>query len=304
VRGLDTTVRWAITGTPLVNHMSDLVSLMGFLGVPHSEKWTWEARYNEILPKILIHRSMEELRGVLSDAPPEPRVFDEILPFESEEEEDFYFGIQGANAKKIQRFDMLPPQDKLILLLRLRQISVHPQVYIEAMKKSGKADKDWVGSSTKLSAIRRIIEDTEVHKYLIFCSFHMEMELIHEELELDVEVLMYHGGMSQRERKETLEKSKRATGTTVMLIQIQAGGVGLNLQEYDRVIFVSPYWTSALMDQALARAVRMGQKEVVKVYHLRLEAEHESWLNIDKMVSDKADEKRIQLEKVFAMCKV
>jgi SNF2 family DNA or RNA helicase len=87
-----------------------------------------------------------------------------------------------------------------------------------------------------------------------------------------------------------------------MLIQLQSGGVGLNLQEYDRIIFVSPWWTSALMDQAIARAVRMGQTEVVKVYHLHLAAEHETAVNIDELINAKAEEKRSMLKKLFEMC--
>jgi SNF2 family DNA or RNA helicase len=56
------------------------------------------------------------------------------------------------------------------------------------------------------------------------------------------------------------------------------------------------------MDQAIARAVRMGQREVVKVYHLRLEAENTSTINIDSVVNAKAAEKRVMLEKLFRLC--
>jgi hypothetical protein len=133
------------------------------------------------------------------------------------------------------------------------------------------------------------------------------MDLIHnflfkELLVRDENILHYNGSMTQKERTEVLAKSKETTETTVLLLQLQAGGVGLNLQEYDRIIFMSPWWTSALMDQAIARAVRMGQKEKVKVYHLRLAAEHEAAINIDDLVNAKAEEKRKMLEKLFLMC--
>jgi septum formation inhibitor-activating ATPase MinD len=110
--------------------------------------------------------------------------------------------------------------------------------------------------------------------------------------------------MTKKERDEVLVTSKNTTETTVMLIQLQAGGVGLNLQEYDRIIFISPWWTSALMDQAIARAVRMGQKKVVNVYHLKLSTEEDSEqiINIDDRVQKKADEKREMLEKIFIHC--
>ena len=112
--------------------------------------------------------------------------------------------------------------------------------------------------------------------------------------------------MNQAERELVLKRSKAAVDRTVLLIQLQAGGVGLNLQEYDRIIFVSPWWTSALMDQAIARAVRMGQKEIVHVYHLRLTAERgvdmAEAVNIDDLVNAKAEEKRKMLEKLFVLC--
>ena len=56
------------------------------------------------------------------------------------------------------------------------------------------------------------------------------------------------------------------------------------------------------MDQAIARAVRMGQTEVVKIYHLHLAAENDTTINIDKLINTKAEEKRKMLIKLFVMC--
>lgn len=119
-------------------------------------------------------------------------------------------------------------------------------------------------------------------------------------------ILMYHGGMSQTERSAVLQRSKTITTTAplrpvVLLLQLQAGGVGLNLQEYDRVVFVSPWWTSAMMDQALARAVRIGQHHIVHVYHLRLAAELDGSINIDVLINNKASQKRALLARLFAL---
>ena len=307
-------IRWAVTGTPLVNSLKDVVSLLAFIGVPYSPLWRWEPRYLRILPDIVIHRSLNELRKVIKDAPPIPEIYNEILPFTSKAEEEFYFGVQGATEGLMKKYskDLLSSVEAFKLLLRLRQISVHPQVYINAKRREdmGYSRSDWDAESTKLEKIKEIIKtdtDDKVHKYIVFCQFNDEMALIrqfllNECLVEDDNILLYNGSMTQKERGEVLAKSKETTETTVMLLQLQAGGVGLNLQEYDRIIFVSPWWTSALMDQAIARAVRMGQKEIVKVYHLRLAAEHESAINIDEMINAKAEEKRKMLEKLFAMC--
>ena len=317
-RKLVASVRWVVTGTPLVNSFRDVVTLLAFLGVPVSKQMRWEPRFLKFLPQILIHRSLDSLRESISDAPPVPEIHEVVLPFETEAEEDFYYGVQGATESMTKKYssDLLDQSRMFLVLLRLRQISVHPQVYINARRRKEGRDYgrvDWGGPSTKLIEIRRIIErdsalkDGKAHKYIIFCQFMDEMNIIAEYLkteELIAEecIMKYNGEMSYTERNEVLARSKACEERAVMLIQLQAGGVGLNLQEYDRVIFVSPWWTAALMDQAIARAVRMGQCEVVKVYHLRLEAENTSTINIDSVVNAKAAEKRVMLEKLFRLC--
>ena len=309
-RKLKAPLRWVITGTPLVNSLKDVVSLLAFLSVPTSAMYSWEKRYNTILPQILIHRSLDSLRSVIQGAPPLPEIHHLMLPFTTTAEEEFYHGVQSTVPTTKYAGDRIDPSQALLLLLRLRQISVHPQVYINSKRRERHyARPDWVGPSTKLEAVKAILtSDTiELHKYIIFCQFNDEMSLIREyllqeELVKDENILMYNGIMNQEERRVVLETSKATQETTVLLIQLQAGGVGLNLQEYDRVLFVSPWWTSAMMDQAVARAVRMGQTKVVKVYHLHLEAEQKNTINIDAVVNAKADEKRKMLEKLFALC--
>ena len=118
-------------------------------------------------------------------------------------------------------------------------------------------------------------------------------------------ILQYHGSMNMLQRDTVLQHSKRTLDPTVLLLQLQAGGVGLNLQEYDRILFVSPWWTSALMDQAIARAVRMGQTRIVHVYHLHLHAEltqdddDKQPILIDSLIHSKAEEKREMLATFF-----
>ena len=313
-RKVQAQLRWVLTGTPLVNSLKDVVSLLAFLGVPTSKTYAWEPRYKVMLPHLLIHRSLDSLRSVIKGAPPVPEVQHVSLTFTTKEEEEFYHGIQGPTASMAQKYrhEQLGGAQAFLMLLRLRQISVHPQVYINSKRRENiqYPRKDWSKPSTKLEAVKNIISsetDGELHKYIIFCQFNDEMTLIREyllqeTLVKDENILLYHGLLNQTERRAVLNASKASTETTVMLIQLQAGGVGLNLQEYDRIIFVSPWWTSALMDQAVARAVRMGQTKVVKVYHLHLEAEHDGTINIDAMIDAKAEEKRIMLKKMFEWC--
>jgi SNF2 family DNA or RNA helicase len=310
-RGLKAPIRWAVTGTPLVNSLKDVVSLMAFVGVPCKSPWRWDRKYLQVLPHLLIHRSLNSLRGVIKGAPPVPEIVEQVMPFGTEEEEDFYHGVQGATESMVTRYarELLSPRESFKLLLRLRQISVHPQVYINAKRREDASyDRaDWEGSSTKMEAIRQILDEEGTHKTILFCQFNDEMALIRdfllaEGLVKDENILLYHGGLNQAERTAVLRRSKETTERTVLLLQLQAGGVGLNLQEYDRIVFMSPWWTAALMDQAIARAVRMGQTQVVKVFHLRLAAEHSAAINIDKLVNAKAEEKRKMLKQLFQLC--
>ena len=107
--------------------------------------------------------------------------------------------------------------------------------------------------------------------------------------------------MSQGERAAAIEELEEADHPAAILLQLQAGGVGLNLQCCDRVFFLSPWWTSALMEQAIARAVRMGQKEVVHVYQLALETEEDSSVrNIDRIINSRAEYKAELAEQFFS----
>lgn len=318
-RRLVAPIRWAVTGTPLVNNWKDVVSLLAFIGVPCSPLWKWEEYLEKVLPLMVLHRSLESLRNVLDDAPPYPITHHMKLPFNTEKEREFYLAIQGATIAMAgaSRYDMdrLTPQQAFQMLLRLRQISVHPQVYISAKRREMKEyiRKDWIGPSTKLLAIKEILlkdkgAEKEAHKYIIFCQFKEEMELIHKYLcSLNLfhpdHILEYDGSLTHEQRIHVLQKSKDIIEPSVLLLQLQAGGVGLNLQEYDRIIFNSPWWTSALMDQAIARAVRMGQKRIVHIYHLHLEAEdNDDVIFIDQLINNKAEAKRQMLLDLFALC--
>ncbi len=110
---------------------------------------------------------------------------------------------------------------------------------------------------------------------------------------------MYHGGMKDAEKEEAIKKTHEVVegGHDILLVQLQSGGVGLNLQHFSRIVFISPWWTAALMDQAIGRAVRIGQREEVEVTMLLLK--EESSLNIDDAMIQKAEAKRDLLSNIF-----
>ena len=107
----------------------------------------------------------------------------------------------------------------------------------------------------------------------------------------------YSGSLNLNEKGKALDtvRSPFQPGDKpcdILLIQLKAGGVGLNLQEFDRILFSSPWWTQAAIEQGIGRAVRIGQVNQVVVHKLILKQEESSNIrNIDTWMSSKAIEK-------------
>jgi len=299
--------KWALTATPIVNTLDDAVSYLKFIGFKiDSSKWS--ERYAEWISKVYLARTIDEGEAPAGlTMPPTPIIETKLLDFTNKEEETVYNGILNnieSQWRSAQALNGLAYQlQRFAILLRLRQVSVNPQIYINARKKEsfGWTGPEFVVPSRKFDEIAALLRDSyeqqAPHRWIIFCQFHEEMNLLSaflKALPFIGSVLQYHGGMNSSERDAAIEASKIPSGEAkqdVFLIQLQAGGTGLNLQNYNRIIFISPWWTSALLEQARGRAVRIGQKDVVKIYWLKLIAE-EDRMSIDDLMMTKADEKK------------
>ncbi|WP_243776504.1 DEAD/DEAH box helicase [Actinomadura nitritigenes] len=76
------------------------------------------------------------------------------------------------------------------------------------------------------------------------------------------------GSMSAARRQQLVDDFTAEPGHAVLLAQIQAGGVGLNLQAASVVIICEPQVKPTMEEQAIARAHRMGQARTVQVHRL------------------------------------
>ena len=291
IQEIECSIHWLMTATPIVNGTKDIRVLFKMLGKQYSEK---------MLPDFVMCRTMEEMRAKIPSLPKKAIQIEHTLDFDTEAEADFYRGIQGLLVKRWKALGSDSGNaalDRLKLIIRLRQISLHPQVYIDSRKRllgpGVYQREDWIDSSTKFNKIHDLIEAEEKpRKWILFCHFHKEMELLATSLKTDPKigrVWQYNGSVSGANRTKILAETLTPIGDKheVLLIQLQSGGVGLNLQHFSRIIFSGPWWTSALMDQAVGRAVRIGQAEQVIVHHLILKEEGQG-LNIDKIIQEKA----------------
>ena len=296
--------RWLLTGTPVVNKVRDLRILLELVGVKDVPATENVEELTPLIKKYVMARTMEQLRSCMPDAPKKPIHKVQKLDFRSAAEEQFYKDKADIIARRLNKLGggLGAVLERLKLIMRLRQVSLHPQIYNEACKKRLKSYwtlPDWTEISTKFEAIQTLVRDaTESHKWIVFCHFRDEMEMLNRMLqgEPTVELVQqYHGGLSAVEKEEVLDRTHRPImegKQEVLLVQLQSGGTGLNLQHFDHIIFTGPWWTQALMEQAVGRAVRIGQTKQVIVYHLLLKAEStEENTNIDSLMREKAETK-------------
>lgn len=303
IQPLNRKITWCVTATPVVNDLVDIRNLYGLVGYDVKELTNYSNLINATREACL-HRSMEEMRPFLPELPAAADIKKEVLDFLTEDEAEFYRGIQGGIMRRWRALEKDNVKAVFELLMRLRQLSVHPQVYINSHRKNDYFPyerPDWEDSSTKFSVLRQKIEGEEPKKWIVFCQFHDEMEILDSYLSRSgsiSRILKYHGKMTDDEKEETiLQSHEEVEGHDILLLQLQSGAVGLNLQHYTRIIFMSPWWNSAVLEQAIGRAVRIGQKERVEVTMLLLK--EEQTMNIDEKMLEKVEEKKSMLSRLF-----
>jgi SNF2 family DNA or RNA helicase len=114
-----------------------------------------------------------------------------------------------------------------------------------------------------------LLQEHPDEKALIFTQFHAESDHIKKVLtEMGFPVFRIDGSVDEAGRVNQISKFKKAPSRAVFLIQIKAGGQGLNLQEASRVYIIGPAWNPATELQAIARAHRTGQTREVHVKRL------------------------------------
>ena len=110
--------------------------------------------------------------------------------------------------------------------------------------------------------VRTLIEKPE-EKPVVFCYFNREIEYLSEKLdENNIPFRVIRGSVGMDERQKLISD---ADIYRVLVVQIMAGSMGLNLQKFNSVYFSGPHWNPTHEQQAIARVYRMGQKQPVTV---------------------------------------
>ena len=275
VKVIKSACRFALTGTPIENRLSELWSIFDFLmpgflfpyetfrrtfetPILHGEDGAAAERLRRLVGPFVLRR----LKGdVLPDLP-------------EKTEEARYAVLEGEQRKlydaqtlKLRRMiqgsgaDFSKDRIRILAeLTRLRQLSCDPAMIFE----------DYKGGSAKRVALWELIDSAMDggHRMLVFSQFTGALDLVEEDLK--ERNIAYEKLTGETPKGERLSMAQRFNGgnTPVFLISLKAGGTGLNLTGADLVVLLDPWWNAAAETQAADRAHRIGQKHPVTVYRI------------------------------------
>lgn len=264
-------IRWVVSGTPIFNSIKDFVALCSFVRIP---KDVVQGYPTEVKEKYVLRRTKIDVARHNARLELPPCDFQNIELEMYDEEKELYRKVfengQAVVSHVVKHGNQnLHQMELLECLLRARQVMTWPQLYLDGLALKEDTDPEpWCGRSRKMEELIRLIGEVKNEKTLVFTQFMGEMDEIQERLTANGhKVLRIDGSVSKENRDERIKEFKTGP-VSVFLIQIKAGGVGLNLQEATRVYITCPSWNPATELQAIGRAHRTGQTQKVVVRRL------------------------------------
>lgn len=122
-------------------------------------------------------------------------------------------------------------------------------------------DVYWL-SYRKVTAVRKLIARNP-GPVIVFCRFVAELKMLEAKLSKLYRVATYYG---KTRNKADVQRAFQAGDYDVLLCQIRAGGVGVDLYRARTTILYSADWSSINFDQLKARFHRRGQKFEVTIF--------------------------------------
>lgn len=276
VKEISANVRFALTGTPVENRLSELWSIFDFLmpGFLYGYR-KFRERYELPIVKNQDPEALTALRRMTGPFVLRRLKKDVLRELPGKEERIVYSAASGrqqklytASALKLKEalaggaWSGNGKLEVLSQLMRLRQICCDPALCFE----------DYTGESAKLETCVSLIASASAagHKILLFSQFASMLERIRERLLQEGISSHLLVGATPKEERSRMVQAFASDEVPVFLISLKAGGTGLNLTAADIVIHYDPWWNVAAQNQATDRAYRIGQEKPVTVYKLIL----------------------------------
>ncbi|WP_275956160.1 DEAD/DEAH box helicase [Nonomuraea sediminis] len=220
-----------MTGTPLENRVEEFRSLVGYLQPDLRPQVTAGAQaFRRAVAPVYLRRNQED---VLTELPGLVHA-DEWEEFSTADADAYREAVGSGRFMAMRRAAYAVPE-----------------------------------KSAKLERLRELVDEAAVTglKVVVFSYFRDVLAAVADSLGPAVHGPI-SGDLPPERRQHVVDAFTEAPGHAVLLAQIQAGGVGLNLQAASIVIICEPQVKPTLESQAVARAHRMGQVRRVQVHRL------------------------------------
>jgi len=324
---LQSRICWLMTGTPIQNREKDFYHLCLILRIP---KDVVKECIGLVKERFLLRRTKKEVGLSLSGltfckekvnwSTWKEMAFSQslhscfrFLDFpngekklgEEEEIEEVYRSISMMPLIS-SAFDQEGKGKLLRLLTASKQTCILPGLVRPTLKRFvsngvlADLDEEMISSTSKLNVVVKSILDKRENGNgkLVFCHYHLEMMFLYRSLLKAGMNVMIYGSLPKALKYDGAVLGKRNLNDLdmdVVIIQIQTGCEGLNLQKYNEVYFVSPHWNPMVEEQAVARCHRLGQSKPVFVTHFVMDgfAEKDSeLLSLDTYILNTQERKR------------
>lgn len=325
-------IRIGLTGTPIQNRISDIVSIITFLGGTFSSRCSDE-EVKKMIKEYMFRRVADDLHPALRslivypEVPPEEIIKDVI--YESQAEADVYRIVAGALVGSTIPGAHLNPYSRVQYcknpLVRCNRecylsadINMFIKIHNDKYGPSGIWLPYWYGTQSKMNMIANDIAGLAMENtsFLCFIHFYAEMNAVLAKMAevgtamgmgptMGYRIFEMTGDVDPKDRYFVLREMKKLKKEGIRYLcfcTIQTCSDGLNMQETDTCMFTTSDWNPANEDQAIARIYRPGQLGRVKVYRYihRYIVNAESTRHIDLKKIGKQEIKRQKFEEYIS----
>jgi SNF2 family DNA or RNA helicase len=277
IRALRSQFALVLSGTPLENRLDELYTVVQFVDdcrLGPAYRFFHKHRVVDDRGRAVGYQKLDELRNALCPillrrtraevAKQLPERTDEVIRIRPTEEQLEISNNQLAIAARIAAKSFLTEMD----LLRLQKALLLARMAADSTFLIDKKEPEFSSKLERLGELLTSLIEVPDRKIVLFSEWRTMLDRIEIKLDaLGCDYVRLDGQVPQKQRAAIVKKFQDDPNCRVILMT-NAGSTGLNLQSANTVINVDLPWNPAVLEQRIARAHRMGQKNPVTVYKL------------------------------------